>query len=199
MKHNVSALVRALTPHTMLRSMLIGFDTHCCWLAYSNRSAALLKLNKVAKALSDAEAAIQREPEWDKGYFRKAAALEAQDKLEEVLPLSNLVDFTDAGLSMDSIYTARHATSLINMKSVSRVQEGCGSGGCASQAAQHYRQAAQLNPSNAEVAAKVKSLDRQLGLAPVRVSTDGTLFASTTCIVGCLMCTWTTEHASSSS
>jgi hypothetical protein len=39
----------------------------------------------VAKALSDAEAAIEREPEWDKGYFRKAAALEAQDKLEEVL------------------------------------------------------------------------------------------------------------------
>jgi tetratricopeptide (TPR) repeat protein len=50
----------------------------------SNRSAALLKLNKVAKALSDADAAIQRQPDWDKGYFRKAAALEAQDKLEEV-------------------------------------------------------------------------------------------------------------------
>ena len=41
------------------------------------------------------------------------------------------------------------------------------------QAAQHYRKAAQLNPSNAEVAAKVKSLDRQLGLAPIRVTTDG--------------------------
>lgn len=52
---------------------------HC-----SNRSAALLKLNKVAKALADAEAAIERDPKWDKGYFRKAAALEAQDKLEEV-------------------------------------------------------------------------------------------------------------------
>lgn len=52
---------------------------HC-----SNRSAALLKLNKVAKALADADAAIERDPKWDKGHFRKAAALEAQDKFEEV-------------------------------------------------------------------------------------------------------------------
>ncbi len=50
----------------------------------SNRSAALLKLNKVAKALADADAAIARDPQWDKGFFRKAAALEAQDKVSEV-------------------------------------------------------------------------------------------------------------------
>ncbi len=59
----------------------------------------------MAKALSDAEAAIQREPGWDKGYFRKAAALEAQDKLEEVLPLSNLVDIMDAALSSWTLST----------------------------------------------------------------------------------------------
>ncbi len=45
----------------------------------SNRSAALLKLNKVAKALADADAAIARDPQWDKGFFRKAAALEFTD------------------------------------------------------------------------------------------------------------------------
>jgi tetratricopeptide (TPR) repeat protein len=51
---------------------------------YSNRSAALVQLNKLPKALADAEECIRLEPEWDKGYFRKGAALEAQDKLEEV-------------------------------------------------------------------------------------------------------------------
>jgi hypothetical protein len=50
------------------------------------------------------------------------------------------------------------------------------------QAAQHYRKAAQMNPSNAEVAAKVKSLDRQLGLAPIRVSTDGRVVLRDTAI-----------------
>jgi tetratricopeptide (TPR) repeat protein len=73
-------------------------DGSWCSLPCSNRSAALLKLNKVAKALSDAEAAIDREPEWDKGYFRKAAALEAQDKLEEVLA-QGFVSIVDAALS----------------------------------------------------------------------------------------------------
>lgn len=87
---------------------------------YSNRSAALLKLNKVAKALADAEAAVERDPAWDKGHFRKAAALEAQDKLDEAL--------------------------------------------------QHYSKAAELNPGNAEVAAKVRLLKRQLGQAPPQKS-----------------------------
>ncbi|GFR49295.1 hypothetical protein Agub_g11317 [Astrephomene gubernaculifera] len=52
---------------------------------FSNRSAALLKLNKVTKALEDAEACISLKPDWEKGYFRKGAVLEALDKLQEAL------------------------------------------------------------------------------------------------------------------
>jgi len=51
---------------------------------YSNRSAALMQLNKLPKALADAEECIRLEPRWDKGYFRKGAVFEAQGKLEDV-------------------------------------------------------------------------------------------------------------------
>jgi tetratricopeptide (TPR) repeat protein len=51
---------------------------------FSNRSAALVQLSKLPKALADAEECIRLEPEWDKGYFRKGAVLESQGKLEEV-------------------------------------------------------------------------------------------------------------------
>lgn len=50
----------------------------------SNRSAALLQLSKTTKAVADAEECIRLAPDWDKGYFRKAAALEALGRLEEV-------------------------------------------------------------------------------------------------------------------
>eukprot|EP00884_Botryococcus_braunii_P016906 jgi/Botrbrau1/389/Bobra.110_2s0044.1 len=43
---------------------------------YSNRSACLLKLLKIQKALSDADECIRLEPEWEKGYYRKGAILE---------------------------------------------------------------------------------------------------------------------------
>jgi len=52
--------------------------------ARSNRSAALLQLSKTAKALADAEECIRLRPDWDKGYFRKAAALEALGRMDEV-------------------------------------------------------------------------------------------------------------------
>ncbi|KAG1670772.1 hypothetical protein FOA52_014000 [Chlamydomonas sp. UWO 241] len=52
---------------------------------YSNRSIALLKLKKVSKALEDAEECIRLRPEWEKGYYRKAAVLEDQDKLDEAI------------------------------------------------------------------------------------------------------------------
>lgn len=50
----------------------------------SNRSAAVLQLNKVSKALADAEECINLRSDWDKGYFRRAAALEKMDRWEEV-------------------------------------------------------------------------------------------------------------------
>lgn len=52
---------------------------------YSNRSAALLKLNKVAKACQDAEECIKLDPSWDKGYFRLALGLESSGRVEEAL------------------------------------------------------------------------------------------------------------------
>ena len=52
--------------------------------ACSNRSAALLKLKKAGKALEDAEECIKQRPEWDKGHYRKALALELTEKYSEV-------------------------------------------------------------------------------------------------------------------
>ena len=54
------------------------------WTLLCNRSAALLHLNKYSRALSDAEECIRLNPDWDKGYFRRAAALEAMGKMQEV-------------------------------------------------------------------------------------------------------------------
>lgn len=50
----------------------------------SNRSAALLKLNKLAKALADAEECVKLEPAWDKGWMRKGMVLESQGQLLQV-------------------------------------------------------------------------------------------------------------------
>uniref|UniRef100_A0A7S3C808 Uncharacterized protein n=1 Tax=Chloropicon roscoffensis TaxID=1461544 RepID=A0A7S3C808_9CHLO len=52
---------------------------------YSNRSAALLQLNKVTKAMADAEECIRLKPDWEKGYFRKGNAFETLAKTEEAL------------------------------------------------------------------------------------------------------------------
>lgn len=52
--------------------------------ACSNRSAALLQLSKVTKALADADECIRLRPDWDKGYYRQAAALEKLERWEEV-------------------------------------------------------------------------------------------------------------------
>uniref|UniRef100_A0A7S2Z7J5 Uncharacterized protein n=1 Tax=Chloropicon laureae TaxID=464258 RepID=A0A7S2Z7J5_9CHLO len=52
---------------------------------YSNRSAALLQLNKVSKAIADAEECIRLKPDWEKGYFRKGNAYETLKKTGEAL------------------------------------------------------------------------------------------------------------------
>lgn len=43
-----------------------------------------MKLNKMQKALADAEECIKCKPEWEKGYFRKANVLEATLKFDQV-------------------------------------------------------------------------------------------------------------------
>ena len=73
-----------------LYTKAIKEDSECAAL-YSNRSAALAHLNKLPKALADAEVCIRLQPEWDKGYFRKGSALEAQGKLEEVIAIFNFL------------------------------------------------------------------------------------------------------------
>lgn len=52
---------------------------------YSNRCAALLKLQKAGKALSDAETCIHIRPDWEKGHYRKAMVLEAMGELSQAL------------------------------------------------------------------------------------------------------------------
>jgi hypothetical protein len=62
-------------------------EVHACWKssealhARSNRSVALLKLKKIAKAMEDAEECIRLRPEWEKGYIRKAGVHEAQENM----------------------------------------------------------------------------------------------------------------------
>lgn len=52
-------------------------------LLLGNRSHALFKRGEFKKALVDAEAAIAERPDWPKGYFRKAAALQKLNEQEE--------------------------------------------------------------------------------------------------------------------
>lgn len=51
---------------------------------HSNRSAALLKLNKLQKALADAEEATKLDPDFHKGWMRKGMVLESQGQHQEV-------------------------------------------------------------------------------------------------------------------
>ena len=50
-------------------------------------SAAFLSSEEYDKAISDAEEAITKNKEFAKGYFRKAAAMRQQDKIEEAMAL----------------------------------------------------------------------------------------------------------------
>ena len=52
------------------------------------------------QALEDADAAIKLRPEWEKGYFRKAAALEVLDKLQEVGPAEGGAERGGRGMSV---------------------------------------------------------------------------------------------------
>ncbi|XP_072065377.1 uncharacterized protein [Arachis hypogaea] len=47
--------------------------------------SALLQLDKLNKALDDAEMTIKLKPEWEKGYFRKGSILEAMKRYDDAL------------------------------------------------------------------------------------------------------------------
>ena len=50
-----------------------------------NRSAAKYQLKNYDDALADAEQCISLQPEWSKGYQRKAMALQAQNNLDDAI------------------------------------------------------------------------------------------------------------------
>ncbi|KAK9160898.1 hypothetical protein Syun_007239 [Stephania yunnanensis] len=52
---------------------------------FSNRAAAFLHLAKLNKALADADATINLNPQWEKGYFRKGCVLEAMERYDEAV------------------------------------------------------------------------------------------------------------------
>ncbi|GLC40807.1 hypothetical protein PLESTB_000020600 [Pleodorina starrii] len=93
---------------------------------YSNRSAALLKLNKVTKAMEDADKCISLKPDWEKGYFRKAAVLEAQDKMHEALEVYQSVVRLNGGEGASTKELSnkiRSLTKLLKIKSSSHKED----------------------------------------------------------------------------
>uniref|UniRef100_A0A6T2K395 peptidylprolyl isomerase n=1 Tax=Eutreptiella gymnastica TaxID=73025 RepID=A0A6T2K395_9EUGL len=50
---------------------------------YSNRSASYLKLDRKEEALADAEKAVEADPKWPKGFYRKALTLQAMEKYKQ--------------------------------------------------------------------------------------------------------------------
>src|SRR5690242_11266915 len=64
-------------------------------LVYSNRAAALLTLERFEEALADCEHVLQMDPNFMKGYLRKAMALRALGRKREALETAKL------GLSLD--------------------------------------------------------------------------------------------------
>lgn len=56
---------------------------------YSNRSASLLSLNRLPLALNDAKRAVELDPNWAKGYRRKASVLDAMKRFREALVVYN--------------------------------------------------------------------------------------------------------------
>lgn len=54
-------------------------------ILYSNRSLAFLKINQLYYAHEDAEKAIELDPDWAKGYFRRGEVLYAAGQFDSAL------------------------------------------------------------------------------------------------------------------
>lgn len=65
----------------------IDVDPNCeaAGAIYSNRAASFTGLAKYQEAVADGDNCIRVRPNWLKGYFRKGAALEAMNKLDDAL------------------------------------------------------------------------------------------------------------------
>ncbi|CAM0140854.1 hypothetical protein VKS41_006976 [Umbelopsis sp. WA50703] len=80
--------VDAIQDYTRAISAIVQADDHhYSALLHSNRSAAHFKLKNWEYAEKDAIETIKLEPEWAKGYFRRAEALAQQGQYEKAIEL----------------------------------------------------------------------------------------------------------------
>ncbi|KAJ2963767.1 hypothetical protein NQZ79_g1327 [Umbelopsis isabellina] len=78
--------VDAIQDYTRAISAIVqADDDHYCALLHSNRSAAHYRLKNWEYAENDAIETIKLEPEWAKGYFRRAEALAQQGQYEKAI------------------------------------------------------------------------------------------------------------------
>eukprot|EP00899_Mesostigma_viride_P007856 jgi/Mesvir1/17071/Mv15258-RA.1 len=92
---------------------------------YSNRCAALIKLNKLTKAMTDADKCIELKPQWEKGYFRKGCILEALGKNDEALQAFKLA----ADTNPENAEVAGKVKNLKRLLTKSAQQSGTSGGG----------------------------------------------------------------------
>eukprot|EP01059_Diplonema_ambulator_P027200 TRINITY_DN4500_c0_g1_i4.p2 TRINITY_DN4500_c0_g1~~TRINITY_DN4500_c0_g1_i4.p2 ORF type:complete len:414 (+),score=118.90 TRINITY_DN4500_c0_g1_i4:86-1327(+) len=84
---------------------------------YTNRSAAYMTLEKFDLALADGKKAVELDPEWPKGHYRKGCALlQLQQPLEALWAFNTAYKLSDAP-STDLLNALAHARQLV---------EGCG-------------------------------------------------------------------------
>ena len=72
----------------------------------------MLQLNKVTKAIADAEECIKLKPDWEKGYFRKGNAYETLNKTEEALQAYKIA-FEKNPESRDCLNKVKMLTKLV--------------------------------------------------------------------------------------
>ena len=107
---------------------------------HSNRSAALLQIHTLSKALADAEECVRLRPDWEKGHFRKGAVLEALGRLDEVRPPGG----RRAGRQRRTL----HASAA----------DACSTRGLQALAA--YQTAAEYAPGSKQIADKVRTIPK---------------------------------------
>jgi len=166
---------------TMFRFVRFSFHLRLLSPLGSNRSAALLQLSKVTKALQDAETCIRLRPDWEKGYFRKGSVLQHQGKAEEVTSPTEprrttphqegfVFAMGHEGLAwfrgcLRGVPGRRNASSgrkpILIVVFVALFLFALGTTlARVAQALDAYKEAAQHNPNSIDVANKVKSLTR---------------------------------------
>ena len=73
---------------------------------YSNRSASYLKLDRKEEALADAEKAVEADPKWPKGFYRKALTLQVSParRCYRVVPGTCILGDQEADLPLLTLF-----------------------------------------------------------------------------------------------